>query len=172
MAHASRIHEFIQSTKNKIRNKDPIVPEVFSLCDDVLLYNDRVVIPKKPTKKNPQGFSYGTSGEEPYEKPHALLCILAKHGQGYNRHDRILQGMRACSKTSNYNVQTMAKNRPSMAENPCGFFRVHRQHVMFWPVDPAKNAIQGNALEGSDTFWWHLWEEIAWAEIGWWNGTR
>ena len=44
--------------------------------------------------------------------------------------------------------------------------------VMFWPFDPAKNAIQGDALEGSDTFWWQLWEEIAWAEIGWWNGTR
>ena len=44
--------------------------------------------------------------------------------------------------------------------------------VMFWPVGPAKNAIQGNAPEGGDTFWWQLWEEIAWAEIGWWNGTR
>ena len=38
--------------------------------------------------------------------------------------------------------------------------------------DPAKNAIQTDAPEGSDTFWWQLWEEIAWAEIGWWNGTR
>ena len=47
-----------------------------------------------------------------------------------------------------------------------------RECVMFWPVDPAKNAIQGNAPEGGDTFWWQLWEEIAWAEIGWWNGTR
>ena len=34
-------------------------------------------------------------------------------------------------------------------------------YVMFWPVDPAKNAIQGNAPEGGDTFWWQLWEEIA-----------
>ena len=24
--------------------------------------------------------------------------------------------------------------------------------IMFWPVDPAKNAIQGDAPEGSDTF--------------------
>ena len=24
--------------------------------------------------------------------------------------------------------------------------------VMFWPFDPAKNAIRGDALEGSDTF--------------------
>ena len=27
--------------------------------------------------------------------------------------------------------------------------------------DPAKNAIQSNAQEGSDTFQWQLWEEIA-----------
>ena len=24
--------------------------------------------------------------------------------------------------------------------------------IMFWPFDPAKNAIQGDAPEGSDTF--------------------
>ena len=40
----SRQYEFIQSIKNKIQDKDPNVPEVFSLCDDVLWYNDRVVI--------------------------------------------------------------------------------------------------------------------------------
>ena len=38
--------------------------------------------------------------------------------------------------------------------------------------DPAKNAIQSDAPEGSDTFWWQLWEEIEWAEIGWRNGMR
>ena len=27
-----------------------------------------------------------------------------------------------------------------------------RTDVMFWPFDPAKNAIQGDAPEGSDTF--------------------
>ena len=29
-------------------------------------------------------------------------------------------------------VQTMAKNRPSMAENPCGFCRAHRQYLLLW----------------------------------------
>ena len=43
--------------------------------------------------------------------------------------------------------------------------------VIFWPFDPAKNAVQGDAPEGSDTFQWQLGEEITWAEIGWWNGT-
>ena len=38
--------------------------------------------------------------------------------------------------------------------------------------DPAQNAIQGDAPEGSDTFQLQLGEEIAWAEIGKWNGTR
>ena len=33
--------------------------------------------------------------------------------------------------------------------------------VVFWPFDPAQNAIQGDAPEGSDTFQWQLWEEIA-----------
>ena len=32
--------------------------------------------------------------------------------------------------------------------------------------DPAQNAIQGDAPEGSDIFQWQLGEEIAWAEIG------
>ena len=34
-----------------------------------------------------------------------------------------------------------------------------------------KMPFQGDAPEGSDTFQWQLGEEIAWAEIGWWNGT-
>ena len=43
--------------------------------------------------------------------------------------------------------------------------------VIFWPFDPTQNAIQGDAPEESDTFQWQLGEEIAWVEIGWWNGT-
>ena len=34
-----------------------------------------------------------------------------------------------------------------------------------------KMPFQGDLPEGGDTFQWQLWEEIAWAEIGWWNGT-
>ena len=37
--------------------------------------------------------------------------------------------------------------------------------------EPAQNAIQGDAPEGSDTFQWQLGEEIAWGEIGKQNGT-
>ena len=39
-------------------------------------------------------------------------------------------------------------------------------YVKFWPFDPDKNAIRGDAPEGSDTFQWQLGEEIAWVEIG------
>ena len=38
--------------------------------------------------------------------------------------------------------------------------------VCILAIDPAQNAIQGDAPEGSDTFQWQLGEEIAWAEIG------
>ena len=35
----------------------------------------------------------------------------------------------------------------------CGILKNNQwMIVMFWPFDPAKNAIQGDAPEGSDTF--------------------
>ena len=69
---------------------------------------------------------------------------------------------------------------PCVCQSPKGVYVCHflgqllGMHicVIFWPFDSAQNAIQGDAPEGSDTFQWQLWEEIAWAEIGWWNGTR
>ena len=39
--------DFITNIKRKISAKNEKEPEVFSLCDNVLLYSDRVVIPKK-----------------------------------------------------------------------------------------------------------------------------
>ena len=39
--------DFITNIKHKITAKNEKVPEVFSLCDNVLLYCERVVIPKK-----------------------------------------------------------------------------------------------------------------------------
>ena len=55
--------DFIHTTNNKIYNKDPNVSEVFSLCNDVLLYNDRVVVPSSLQKKNPAGFYMGNPGK-------------------------------------------------------------------------------------------------------------
>ena len=59
----SREDEFIQPIKNKIHDKDPNVPEVFSLCDDVLLYNDRVVIPNSLQRKILRDFHMGHPGK-------------------------------------------------------------------------------------------------------------
>ena len=39
--------DFITNIKQKITVKNEEVPEVFSLCDNVLLYSERVIIPKK-----------------------------------------------------------------------------------------------------------------------------
>ena len=51
--------EFIQN----IYNKDPHVPEVFSLCDDILSYNDRVAIPISLQKKILRDFRMGHPGK-------------------------------------------------------------------------------------------------------------
>ena len=59
----SRENEFIQSIKNKIHDKDPNAPEVFSLCDDVLLYNDRVVIPNSLQRKILRDFHLRHTGK-------------------------------------------------------------------------------------------------------------
>ena len=67
--------DFIHTTKNKIYDKDSNVPEVFSLCDDVLLYNDRVVI-----------FMWDIR-EKTALNAHTLLRLLTEHGQGQSRHD-------------------------------------------------------------------------------------
>ena len=62
------------------------------------------------------------------------------------------------------------ENVLSMEERPISVLCSFAVFVVFWPFDPTQNAIQGDAPEGSDTFQWQLCEEIAWAEIGWWNG--
>ena len=56
-------YEFIQPIKNKIHDKNPNVPEVFSLCDDVLRSNDRVVIPNSLQRKILRDFHMGYSGK-------------------------------------------------------------------------------------------------------------
>ena len=70
----SREDEFIQSIKNKIHNKDPNVPEVFSLCDDVLLYNDRVVIPNSLQRKIRRNFHMGHPGK--YRTKSLMRCYV------------------------------------------------------------------------------------------------
>ena len=54
---------FTHTIKNKICNKDLNVPEVFALCDYVLLYNNRVVIPSSLQKKILRDFHMGHLGK-------------------------------------------------------------------------------------------------------------
>ena len=77
---------FFYTTKNKIYNKDPNVPEVFSLCDDVLLYNNRLVISSSQQKKILRDFHIGHPGKKNALKSHVLLRLLAEHEPGISRH--------------------------------------------------------------------------------------
>ena len=43
--------EFISATKQKIADKNQQIADIFSLCDIVLLYGERVVIPKTLQKR-------------------------------------------------------------------------------------------------------------------------
>ena len=54
--------DFISNIKQKITTKNEKVPEVFSLCDNVLLYNERVVISKKLQNRLLRDFHTGHPG--------------------------------------------------------------------------------------------------------------
>ena len=54
--------DFITNVKQKITAKNEEVPEVFSLCDNVLLYSERVVIPKKLQNRILRDFHSGHPG--------------------------------------------------------------------------------------------------------------
>ena len=53
---------FITNIKQKITAKNEKVPEVFSLCDNVLLYSERVVMPKKLQNRILRDFHTGHPG--------------------------------------------------------------------------------------------------------------
>ena len=54
--------DFITNIKQKITAKNEKVPEVFSLCDNVPLYSERVVIPKKLQNRISRDFHTGHPG--------------------------------------------------------------------------------------------------------------
>ena len=55
-------NDFITNIKQKIIAKNKKVPEVFSLCDNVLQYSERVVIPKKLQNRILRDFHTGHPG--------------------------------------------------------------------------------------------------------------
>ena len=56
-------HEFISATKQKIADKNQRTADIFSLCDNVLLYGERVVIPKTLQKRILKDFCTGHPGK-------------------------------------------------------------------------------------------------------------
>ena len=54
--------DFITNIKQKIPAKNEKVPEVFSLCDNVLLYSEKFVIPKKLQNRILSDFHIGHPG--------------------------------------------------------------------------------------------------------------
>lgn len=57
--HDAHYDEFISATKSKISEKDQHISDSFSLCDEVLLYTERVVIPKNLQKRILKDFHIG-----------------------------------------------------------------------------------------------------------------
>ena len=56
--------DFINEIKQKIAAMNNSVSEVYSLCDNILLYSDRVVIPKKLQKRILKDFHAGHPGKD------------------------------------------------------------------------------------------------------------
>ena len=54
--------DFITNIKRKLTAKNEKVPEVFSICNNVLLYSERVVIPKKLQNRILRDFHTGHPG--------------------------------------------------------------------------------------------------------------
>ena len=53
---------------------------LFSTCNGILIYGERVVIPAVLTKKNSERFPYQAPGNELNKGSPAKLCILAGYG--------------------------------------------------------------------------------------------
>ena len=55
--------EFISATKQKIADKNQQIADILSLCDNVLLYGERVIIPKTLQKRILKDFHVGHPGK-------------------------------------------------------------------------------------------------------------
>ena len=67
--------EFISAIKQKIADKNQQIADIFSLCDNVLLYGERVVIPKTLQKRILKDFH----AEEQDEEPNAVILLLKRN---------------------------------------------------------------------------------------------
>ena len=62
--HEAQEDEFISATKLKIVDKNQQIADIFSLCDNVLLYGERVVIPKTLQERILKDFHVGHPGKK------------------------------------------------------------------------------------------------------------
>lgn len=80
-----------------MREKDQQTLDIFSLCDEVLLYSESRHS-QNATKKNFVRVPYRPSRDIKDEKPYVQLCVLAKHEQGYQKHSKTCKGCALAAK--------------------------------------------------------------------------
>ena len=111
--------DFITNIKQKITAKNEKVPEVFSLCDNVLLYSERVVIPKKFQNSILWDFHTGHPGI------HRMKSLMRSYVYWPKMDNDITDMIEKCKglsgKNTLYYFQTLVKNRTTLVEEACWF---------------------------------------------------
>ena len=118
--------EFITNIKQKITAKNEKVPELFSLCDNVLLYSERVVILKKLQKRILRDFHTGHPGINRMKSLIRSYVYWPKMDNDITDLIKKCKGWALAAKApfSNfYQKQTLAKNRTTLVEDACWFCR-------------------------------------------------
>ena len=106
--------DFIHEIKQKIASKDNSISDVYSLCDSILLYCDRVVIPKKLQIQILKDFHTGHPGKN------RMKSLMRSYIYWPTMEKDIIDMINACrgmhlgGQSASYHFQTLAKNRPAM----------------------------------------------------------
>ena len=106
--------DFMTNIKQKITAKNEKVAEVFSLCDNVLLYSERVVIPKKLQNRILRDF-------HTENRTKSLTRSYVYWPKMDNDITDMIEKCKACAlaaKAPHY-FQTLAKNRTTLVEDTC-----------------------------------------------------
>ena len=114
--------DFITNIKQKITAKNKKVPEVFSLCDNVLLYSERVVIPKKLQNRILRDFYTGHPEINRMKNLMRSYVYWPKMDNDIRDMIEKYKGCALAAKAPHY-FQTLAKNRTTLVEDTCWFCR-------------------------------------------------
>ena len=112
--------DFITNIKQKITAKNEKVPEVFSLCDNILLYSERVVIPKKLKNRIFRDFHTGHLGINRMKSLMKSYVYWPKMDNDIKDMIEKCKGYALAAKAPHY-FQTLAKNRTTLVEDACWF---------------------------------------------------